>query len=141
MPPWLNRARAMRSPLRAHAGTSARMRKRYRWSGVPKRCWAVRSSVRTKGLAKPWLPRLRLPDPKKRTSEAMFKEFGQIANLMQQLPRIKGEMEKLQQRMGQLVAEGDAGAGMVRVRINGRYEVLAVQLTDEALRGNDREMV
>jgi nucleoid-associated protein EbfC len=71
----------------------------------------------------------------------MFKEFGQIANLMQQLPHIKGEMEKLQQRMGQLVAEGDAGAGMVRVRINGRYEILAVQLTDEALRGDDREMV
>jgi nucleoid-associated protein EbfC len=71
----------------------------------------------------------------------MFKEFGQIANLMQQLPRIKGEMEKLQQRMGQLVGEGDAGAGMVRVRINGRYEVLAVQLNDEALRGNDREML
>jgi DNA-binding YbaB/EbfC family protein len=71
----------------------------------------------------------------------MFKEMGQIANLMQQLPRIKDEMEKLQQRMGQLVAEGDAGAGMVKVKVNGRYEVLAVQLTDEALQGNDREML
>src|SRR5260370_39306316 len=71
----------------------------------------------------------------------MFKEMGQIANLMQQLPRIKEEMEKLQQRMGQLVAEGDAGAGMVKVRVNGRYEVLAVQLTDEALKDNDREML
>jgi DNA-binding YbaB/EbfC family protein len=71
----------------------------------------------------------------------MFKEMGQIANLMQQLPRIKEEMEKLQQRMGHLVADGDAGAGMVKVRVNGRYEVLAVQLTDEALKGNDREML
>jgi|SRR5579862_5787507 len=71
----------------------------------------------------------------------MFKEMGQIANLMQQLPRIKAEMEKLQERMGQLVAEGDAGAGMVKVRVNGRYEVLAVQLTDEALQLNDREML
>jgi DNA-binding YbaB/EbfC family protein len=71
----------------------------------------------------------------------MFKEMGQIANLMQQLPRIKEEMEKLQTRMGQLVAEGDAGAGMVKVRVNGRYEVLAVHLTDEALQGNDREML
>jgi DNA-binding YbaB/EbfC family protein len=71
----------------------------------------------------------------------MFKEMGQIANLMQQLPRIKEEMEKLQQRMGQLVAEGDAGAGMVKVRVNGRYEILGVQLTDEALQGNDREML
>ena len=71
----------------------------------------------------------------------MFKEMGQIANLMQQLPRIKEEMEKLQQRMGQLTAEGDSGAGMVKVRVNGRYEVLAVQLSDEALKGNDREML
>src|ERR1700692_2365877 len=71
----------------------------------------------------------------------MFKEMGQIANMLQQLPRIKEEMEKLQQRMGQLVAEGDAGAGMVKVRVNGRYEVQAVQLTDEALNGNDREML
>jgi hypothetical protein len=71
----------------------------------------------------------------------MFKEMGQIANLMQQLPRIKEEMEKLQQRMGQLVAEGDAGAGMVKVRVNGRYEIQAVQLTDEALKDNDREML
>ncbi len=71
----------------------------------------------------------------------MFKEMGQIANLMGQLPRIKEEMEKLQQRMGQLVAEGDAGAGMVKVRVNGRYEVLAVQMSDEAFKGNDREML
>jgi nucleoid-associated protein EbfC len=71
----------------------------------------------------------------------MFKEMGQLANLMQQLPRIKEEVEKLQQRMGQLVAEGDAGAGMVKVRINGRYEILAVQLSDESLRGDDREML
>ena len=71
----------------------------------------------------------------------IFKDMGQIANLMQQLPRIKQEMENLQQRMGQLVADGDAGAGMVKVKINGRYEVLSVQLTDEALQGNDREML
>ena len=67
--------------------------------------------------------------------------MGQIANLMQALPRIQEEVGKLQQRMGQLVAEGDAGAGMVKVRVNGRYEVLAVQLTDEALKDNDREML
>jgi DNA-binding YbaB/EbfC family protein len=71
----------------------------------------------------------------------MFKEMGQIANLLQRLPEIKADLEKLQQRMGQLVAEGDAGAGMAKVKINGRYEVLAVQLTDEALKGNDREML
>jgi len=71
----------------------------------------------------------------------MLKGISQIAGLMGQLPRIREEMEKLHQRLPQLIAEGDAGAGMVKVRVNGRYEVLAVQLTDEALKDNDREML
>jgi DNA-binding YbaB/EbfC family protein len=71
----------------------------------------------------------------------MFKELGQIAGLMRHLPRIREEMERLQQRLGQLTAEGDAGAGMVRVRVNGRMEVVACQLSDEAFKMADREMV
>jgi DNA-binding YbaB/EbfC family protein len=71
----------------------------------------------------------------------MFKDFGQIAGLMQNLPKIKEEMERLQQRLGQLVADGDAGGGMVKVRVNGKLEVLSCVLTDEALRQNDRELL
>lgn len=71
----------------------------------------------------------------------MFKELGQIAGLMRQLPKIKEEMERLQQRLGQMVSEGDAGGGMVKVRVNGRMEVLACSLSEEAFRLNDREMV
>jgi DNA-binding YbaB/EbfC family protein len=71
----------------------------------------------------------------------MFKGLGQLAGLMQQLPRIKAEMEQLQQRLGQLVAEGDAGAGMVKVRANGKFEILSCTISDEALRQNDREML
>jgi DNA-binding YbaB/EbfC family protein len=71
----------------------------------------------------------------------MFKEIGQLAGMMRQLPRIKEEMERLQQRLGQIVAEGDAGAGMVKVRVNGRMEVQSCTLTDEAVRPNDREML
>src|SRR5258707_7745804 len=56
---------------------------------------------------------------------SMFKELGQMAGFLRQLPRIKEEMDRLQQRLGQLTAEGDAGGGMVRVRVNGRLEVLA----------------
>jgi DNA-binding YbaB/EbfC family protein len=71
----------------------------------------------------------------------MFKELGQFAGLMRQLPKIKEEVERFQQRLGQLTAEGDAGAGMVKVRVNGRMEVLACSLSDEAMRLNDREML
>jgi DNA-binding YbaB/EbfC family protein len=69
----------------------------------------------------------------------MFKELGQMAKLMGQLPKIKEEAEKLQQTLAQLTAEGDAGAGTVKVKVNGKMEVLACQLGPDAL--NDRELL
>jgi DNA-binding YbaB/EbfC family protein len=69
----------------------------------------------------------------------MWKELGQLANLFRQLPRIREEMEKLQGRLGQITAEGDAGGGMVRVKVNGRMEVVSCSITDEAMK--DREML
>ena len=71
----------------------------------------------------------------------MFKGIGQLAGLMGQLPRIREEMEKLQQRLPQLTAEGDAGAGMVKVRVNGRLEMIACVLSDEVMGSGDREML
>jgi DNA-binding YbaB/EbfC family protein len=71
----------------------------------------------------------------------MFKELGQIAGLMRQLPKIKEEMDRLQQRLVQITAEGDAGGGMVKVRVNGKMEVLACSLSDEVLRQGDKEML
>jgi len=71
----------------------------------------------------------------------MFKEIGQLASLMRNLPRIKEEMERFQATVGQITAEGDAGAGMVRVRVNGKMEILGCRISDEAMRLNDREML
>lgn len=71
----------------------------------------------------------------------MLKELGQIAGLMRHLPKIREEMERLQQRLGQLSAEGTAGGGMVRAKVNGRLEVVSCRISDEAMRLNDRELL
>jgi DNA-binding YbaB/EbfC family protein len=71
----------------------------------------------------------------------MFKELGQMAGMLRQLPKIREEMDRLQQRLGQITAEGDAGAGMVKVKVNGRMEVQSCTLSDEALKGGDKEML
>jgi len=74
----------------------------------------------------------------------MFKELGQMMGLARQLPqlaKLREEMERFQQRVGQLHAEGDAGAGTVRVRVNGKQEVLACTISDEAFKAGDREML
>ncbi len=65
----------------------------------------------------------------------MFKQLGQMAGLLQQLPKLKAEMERLQERLAQVIAVGDAGAGMVQVRVNGKLEVLSCSISDEALSG------
>src|SRR5215468_10015281 len=71
----------------------------------------------------------------------MFKEIGQLAGLMKNLPKIREEMGKLQERMGQIVADGDAGAGMVKTKVNGHLEVQNITISDEALKMNDKEML
>lgn len=71
----------------------------------------------------------------------MFKEIGQLAGMLKQLPKIKEEVERLQQRLGQLTGEGDAGAGMVRVKVNGRLELLSCTISDEAMKLSDHEML
>jgi DNA-binding YbaB/EbfC family protein len=71
----------------------------------------------------------------------MFQGLGQLANLMKALPRIKEEAQRLQERVGQITADGDAGAGMVKAKVNGRMELVACTISEEALKGNDREML
>ena len=71
----------------------------------------------------------------------MFKEIGAIAGMLKNLPKIRGEMEQLQGRLGQITVDGDAGGGMVKVRVNGKLEVLSCAISDEAMRLNDREML
>ena len=71
----------------------------------------------------------------------MFKELGQFASLMKNLPRIREEMGKLQGKMAQISAEGDAGGGMVKVRVNGNMEVVACSFSDEAIQGGDKELL
>ncbi len=70
-----------------------------------------------------------------------FKEIGQLAGVLKNLPRLKEEMARVQESMGRLVAEGDAGAGLVKVRVNGRQEVVGCTLSEEALRAPDKEML
>lgn len=71
----------------------------------------------------------------------MFGQFGQIASLLKNLPRMQEEMEKFKAQLAQLTAEADAGGGMVRAKVNGNMEVLKITITDDALQGNDRELL
>src|SRR4051812_15572381 len=71
----------------------------------------------------------------------MFKELGQMMGMMKNLPKLQAAMAEMQQRLGQISVEGNAGAGMVRVTVNGRMELAKCDISEEAMRLNDREML
>jgi nucleoid-associated protein EbfC len=70
-----------------------------------------------------------------------FKGMGQLAGLLRNLPKLQEEMKQMQERVAQISVEGDAGAGMVKVKVNGRFEVTSCAISEAALKLNDREML
>lgn len=71
----------------------------------------------------------------------MFKQIGQIASMMKNLPKMRAAMEELQQKLGQMTTEGNSGGGMVTAKVNGRMEVVSCTITDEAMKLQDKEML
>ena len=71
----------------------------------------------------------------------MFKELGALAGLLGNKGKLQEEMARFQQNVGQITAEGTAGAGYVTVKVNGKMEVQSVRISEEAMALNDREML
>lgn len=71
----------------------------------------------------------------------MFKQIGQLLSLMKNSGKLKEEMEKFQGKLGQITGEGEAGAGMVKARVNGHLELVSCVLSEDALKQGDREFL
>jgi DNA-binding YbaB/EbfC family protein len=65
---------------------------------------------------------------------------GGIGNLMKQAQLVQENMKKLQEQLGTMEVEGQAGSGMVKVVMSGRHEVKRVTLDPRVL-ADDREML
>jgi len=68
----------------------------------------------------------------------MFK--GGMAELMKQAQKVQEDMKKAQEELEQAEVTGEAGAGMVKVVMNGRHDVRKVHI-DSSLMGEDKEML
>ncbi len=61
-------------------------------------------------------------------------------NLMQQAQAMQEKLQKAQEEIANAEVTGEAGAGMVRVTMNGRHDVRRVEI-DPSLMGEDKEML
>ena len=57
-----------------------------------------------------------------------LKNMKNLAGLMGNLGEIKDKIEQVQGELAGKTAEGEAGAGAVRVTMNGKFEVIHVQV-------------
>lgn len=65
---------------------------------------------------------------------------GALGNLMRQAQQMQANMQKMQEEIAAMEVTGEAGAGMVKVTLNGRHEARAVRI-DPSLLGEDKDML
>ena len=65
---------------------------------------------------------------------------GQLAGLMKQAQQMQENMKKMQEQLGQIEVEGEAGAGLVKVTMTCRHDVRRMRI-DPSLLTDDRDML
>lgn len=68
----------------------------------------------------------------------MFK--GGMGNLMQQAQEMQEKMQRVQEEIARTEVSGEAGAGMIKVTMNGRHDVSKVDI-DPSILEEDKEML
>lgn len=71
----------------------------------------------------------------------MFKELGNLANLMKNAQAITGRMQEMRDRLGERRVTGTAGGGMVNVEMNGQSQVISCQIDPALFQSGDKEML
>ncbi|MDX1642001.1 MAG: YbaB/EbfC family nucleoid-associated protein [Balneolaceae bacterium] len=60
--------------------------------------------------------------------------FGKISNM-------QAKMKEIQDSLGELIVEAEAGGGMVKVKANGNRKVVSIELDKDVIDPDDKEMV
>ena len=68
----------------------------------------------------------------------MFK--GNMSKLLKQAQEMQQQIEEVQGQLSDMIVEAESGGGMVTVKVNGKQEVLEVNIDPEAM-AEDREML
>jgi len=74
----------------------------------------------------------------------MLKGLGQIgdmAKMMKQAQKMQAEMAGVQERMGEIMVTGEAGAGMVTAEANAKGELKGLSIDPSLFTPEDREVV
>lgn len=64
-----------------------------------------------------------------------------MGNLLKQAQKVQAEIQKIQERLGDMQVEGTAGGGMVSAIANGKNEIIRVKIEPEVIDPDDVEIL
>lgn len=66
---------------------------------------------------------------------------GGMQGMMKQIQKMQAEMEKVQNELGNKTVTEESGGGVVKATVNGKKELVSIQIDDEIIKEEDREML
>jgi len=70
-----------------------------------------------------------------------MKGIPNMANLMKQAQKFQSQIAKLQEELGDKTIEASSGGSMITVVVNGRQEILSINIDPEVINPDDVEML
>lgn len=64
-----------------------------------------------------------------------------MKDLMKQAQKMQRDMTKAQEELENKVEEGTAGGGMVKIEMNGKYQIVSLKIEKDAVDPDDVEML
>jgi DNA-binding YbaB/EbfC family protein len=64
-----------------------------------------------------------------------------MGDMMKQVAKMQRKMEEIQNELAGKEVEGSSGGGMVKVRANGKQEILSIKIEREVVNPDDIEML
>lgn len=66
---------------------------------------------------------------------------GGMQGMMKQVQKMQAEMEKVQNELGDKTVEEESGGGMVKAVVNGKKELVSLDIDPEIITAGDKEML
>ena len=66
---------------------------------------------------------------------------GNFQQLLQQAKEAQTKIQQLQEELATRTVEASSGGGMVKVIVNGRQEVVSIEIEDEVAKSGDKQML
>lgn len=64
-----------------------------------------------------------------------------MSKMMDKMKEVQSKVKEAQEQLVHITATGEAGAGMVKATVNGKKQVISIEVDDEVVKPDDKEMM